>query len=341
VTIHVSEILPALDGAHVKINSRFLRQICKCASKNSKPSKDDVFVNKLGLKINPAVKLCTTIEGWLRGYRTVPTSKLVLLIRIAGVSWSDIEQKIISIKAGPRRGEIRPSFPIKIDERLGRIVGHILGDGAIDSRYTQVFFSNKNHELLREFIEDMHSVFGAEPRIWEHHAESSYDNSKWGRRLMTLDEKHPDRCVGLFYPTICGRMLLSIFGKFALGRNKEITAEILGAPRPFKRGLLRALFDDEGSCSSSSYVIRLHQDDARLLEKVRAILADFGISSNEVRTYYRHRRPQHYFSITGKPNFVAFLNNIGFTSSKKRFRLALLARPDQRRFVTPRRLQYL
>lgn len=336
--IHINKVRN-ISGIHVSMNLNFVQKLCRAASRSSNPAREFAFIKKLGIKWNEKVRRCTTVNGWLNGYRTVPMSKLNILVKLSGYGWAEVEKNIIKLKAGQRGGEIRSNFPILLDERIGSVVGHILGDGSISARFTQVFFSNKNPELLKEFIHYMREIFGAEPRIWEH-STNIYGQTKWNRRLLSLDEKNPEMCVGLFYPAVCGIILHGIFGDFAFGKKKHITSKIHDMRREFKKGLLRALFDDEASCSASSYYARMHQDNKRMLEDLRMILREFNVDSNPVRFYEKRGKTRCYFNITGRKNFVNFSENIGFTSSKKQEELNKLVIPSvQRCRETPRLLQ--
>jgi len=333
--------IPNLEKVHVSIDLKFLQKLCRKVSGCSQPSKDVNFVKQLGMIWNKQAQKCTTIEGWLRGYRTVPMSKLAILCNLSGYAWKDVEKHITAIKAGQHNGEIQPNFPILFDEKLGCIAGHILGDGAILKPYAQVFYSNKNSELLNEFIQNMRQVLGAEPRIWQH-ANNKYGHTKWQKRLISLDQRTQHLCIGLFYPKICGLVLHGILGRFAFGRKKLITSQILSMPEKFKKGFLRALFDDEGSCNAKSYMIRMHQDDRYFLENLRTMLFEFNIETNPVRVYHKRGKPRYYFNITKNSNFISFAKNIGFTSERKQEQLDKLVKGKiQRRLVTPTLLHCL
>jgi len=336
--VHLSEILPKLGKVHVAIDNAFLRKLCRAAAQCESPAKSHQFVTKLGLRINKKAGRCTTVDGWLRGYRTVPSTHLPILVKLSGISWGLLTQNIVGIKAGPHGTFIKPTFPLALDERLGCIAGHIMGDGAIDAKYLQVSFSNKNPELLQEFADCMRAVFHCEPRIWQH-GPSNFAHATWDRRLTSIDEKDNARCGGLFYPSICGKLLHALLGEFAVGSVKSITANIKQAPPAFKRAFVRAFFDDEGSCDAQSYHLRAHQKDKLILEDIRLFLEELNIESNPVCEYLKHGQYHHYFNITKKKNFAAFLKQVGFTSSNKQDKLIWLARPDQRCLVTPRRLQ--
>ena len=141
-------------------------------------------------------------------------------------SLNELENQIVFIKSGRKRGNVKIKFPIKIGRELGSIVGHILGDGAIDKKYSQPFYTNSNLDLIKEFIRNMEFVFGVKPRIWTQTKGNFETKSKWIKRISPFG-KLPQNCqIGLFYPKICGLILQDTCGLFAYGKKKQITKQI-------------------------------------------------------------------------------------------------------------------
>ncbi len=312
------DISEKLKGTNVSVNNASLKLVLARASNSDKPHCSLDLIKKLEMKPTK-VNLCNTIYGWVKYAHSVPLSKLIKIIELSGMDKQEIEKSILSINAGS--GLIQPKFPIKIDKKLGSITGHILGDGSIDKRYKQVFFSNSEKELLREFSENMEDVFKVKPRIWMQKA-PEFGNTKWDRRLQSVNELTEGRNGGLFYPTICGLMLNAIFDDFAIGKDKKITDRMINTPKEFKIGLVRAFYDDEGSVGRKN--IRLFQDRKDILEVFRGLLAEFGITSGEIKTYFKRDKERYYFDIFRKSNFLKFQNEIGFTSPLKSERLRKL-----------------
>ncbi len=246
------------------------------------------------------------------------------ILRLANEDFSITHSHIVSIKAGQRGGEISPKFPINIDKQLGSIIGHVLGDGSIDLRYNQVFYSNSNKELLEEFDGFMFNIFGVRPRIWMQRKSTFEGKTRWEKRLNSVNELEAGKNCGLFYPTICGLILNSLFDNFAVGRNKKITNKIVGADKEFKKGLIKAFYDDEGSVDKRGGYIRLFQDRKDILEEFRSLLLQFGIEPGQIKSYVKRNKERYYFGIHRKSNFIRFQKEIGFTSSKKKDRLGVL-----------------
>ena len=316
--------MPYLLKTHLKLDLDFLNKLLVDASKSNKPHGNQEFAKAIKCPVNKNKKLAMTVYGWIKGYRTVPLSKLGVIIELSKYSWKDVEENLISIKAGIRKGEICPRFPIKVDEGLGSIVGHILGDGAIDKRGHYVFYSNSNINLLKEFRLHMLDIFGIEPRIWVQEKRLFHEKTKWMKRVYTLSEVPRGHNVGLFYPKICVDVLYALFGKFAEGKKKKITKKIMDSNKEFKIGLVRAFFDDEGSISSKSYTLRLHQDNPLILNSIKNILNELGIKSNILRSSFRREKFRYYFNITGYDGYAKFYKFIGCTSPKKNKEFVLL-----------------
>jgi len=310
---------------HIRLDLSFLNRLLVNASKSNKPHRAYKFLCELGCPINKTKKASSTVYGWLKGYRTVPMSKLIKIVKLSDYSWIDIEKHLISIKAGIRKGEISLRLPIIVDHKIGSIIGHVLGDGSIDKIFSSLFFSNSNSELLKEFRAYMKNIFGIEPRIWVQQKTKAFEEkSKWLVRVHNLDEVPLGYCVGLFYPKICTDILYSIFGKFAVGKSKKITKEIKDSNLEFKRGLIRAFFDDEGSIRSDNHTMRFHQDNKKLLEDLKQIIQEFRINTNPIRHYYKRGKIRYYFNLTGYRNYYKFYHLIACTSSKKAEQFELL-----------------
>lgn len=316
-------IYPSLSNSHIKLKLDFLNKLLINASKSNLPHRNEEFCRKISCPLNKNKKSSTTIYGWMKGYKTLPFSKLVKLIEISNYSWKDVEENLIYLKAGIRNGEINPKFPINIDYKLGSIVGHILGDGSIDKIFHSVFYSNSNKELLEEFSEYMEGIFGIKPRIWVQDV-PNYGKTKWLKRVWDFEEVPEGHNVGLFYPKICADILYSILGYFAEGNDKHISNEIKGLNLNFKQGLIRAFFDDEGSVNSKNYTVRFHQDRKDILEDFITFIKELGIKSNPVRSYNKNNKIRYYFNITSFNEYSKFYRLIGCTSSKKKKEFILL-----------------
>jgi len=306
-----------IGNCRIKLKSEFFRKLLIDASGSEKPHLNRTFANKIGCKINKHKKKAMGIYAWMTKNKAPTLLRLSIILQYSEYSWKDIEQNFISLRSGPNRGEISPDFPIKLDEKIGSLVGHILGDGSIEQRFRKAFYSNKNPELLEEFYTNMGDILGVVPRIWVQKPRSFEEKSEWLMRVASLDDVPTSHCVGLFCPKICSDILLAIFGNFAVGKKKCITEQIFSANKNVKKGLVRAFFDDEGSIRSDSHTMRLHQDNSALLSGIKALLSDLGVNSHKIRTYYKREKPRHYFNVCGFKEYYAFYKEVGCTSSRK------------------------
>lgn len=339
--VQIEDLTQQLSTAHIKLNLKFLNKLLNNASKSISPYRSKEFADKIGCPINEIKKSSLTIYGWSKGYRTVPLSKLIKIINLSNYTWQDVEKNLISMKAGIRSGEIYPKLPLLIDEKIGCIVGHILGDGSIDKRFHSVFYSNSDIVLLKEFRINMKSLFGIEPRIWIQEKKAFNEKTRWMRRANNLNDVPEGHQVGLFYPKICSDILYSICGKFAEGKNKKITKEIKDKNTTFKTGLIRAFYDDECSINSQNYTLRLHQDRIDILDDIKQMLKDLNINSNPIKFYKKRGKLRYYFNINSFENYSLFFNIIGITSPKKdkEFRLLINKVKNSKRFKNNPTLQ--
>lgn len=312
-----------LKGIYVEINLNYLKKLFFLAG-GKKPHYDFLLAKKLGAPINKRFKKCISIYNWFSGTRKIPLDKLIILSNISKIPWKGVEREIISLNSGQKRaGRVYINWPLTINFKLGSIVGHLLGDGSIDSKYQQVFFSNSDKTLLLEFKNYMYSIFGIRPRIWMQ-KRASYGNTKWEKRLDSINNLKKGRNCGLFYPSICGKILNAIFGNFALGFDKKFTLEILNSNLDFKKGLIRAFYDDESAVGIKN--IRLFQDKLDILKSFRDILISINIIPSEIKTYTKRNKLRFYFDIFRKSNFFRFEKEIGFTSPKKLNKLKSLCK---------------
>ncbi len=315
--VNLEQLVPYLRNAILGLNKDFLRELLIDASKSDKPHIDKDFCLKIGAKWNYEYNASHIIRNWFNGERNIRVKYLERILKLSKYNWQDIEANLIFIRAGTTRGEVYPNFPIKIDKRLGSIVGYILGDGSITQSNLQMFFTNKNKELLKEFENNMFEIFEAKSRIWyQKLGKFKEDKSKWIMRVDKIDEIPNNMQGALFFQKINTQILIAILGEFAYGKRKEMTREIMDCNRDFKIGLIRAFFDSE--CNVGDDSIRVYQNDKIILEKFRKLLREIGIISNSIRCYVKRDKERYYFSITGYYNFVKFLYYIGFTSKYKR-----------------------
>ncbi len=314
--IKFENLIPHLQDYQVNIKKKFLFDLLKNASKSNKPHRNKDFAEKIGCKWNEKGSFCGAIANWIRGKRNITLKYLDRIVKLSEYSWNDAEKNLIFIKSKFGGSKVFMRFPLLIDKRFGSIIGYVLGDGSIDAKHLQVFFTNQNKLLLKDFQENMKSIFGIYPRIWLQMPGNFKDRkSKWIRRLNFIDSAPENSQVGLYYPKICGIILHSIFGEFAKGRKKKFTEQIFRADKDFSAALVRAFYDSEGSVIDRE--VRVFQDDVEMLNNIKKVLLEFEINANKIYFYMRNNKKRYYFSITGYYNLLRFSEKIGFISELK------------------------
>ena len=302
----------------VNLNKNFVKILFKSLTERY-PPKDKRLAEKLGVKFNLKYGVSPSLRGWYSGTRNMPMKILAKIMKLTKkYDWEDIENNLIGLKAGNGRSiSVKPNFPIKFNKNLGLLIGHILGDGWINTNFSQPCYGNSNKHLLKEYERAMKYIFRAQPRIWVQ-KEGKYGNSEWLKRVNSIDEI-PDGHHGvLFYSKIVGLILYRIFGMFAVGRyHKEIPILTFVLPLDFKIGLIKSFFDDEASVSRSR-TIRVHQDNPSILHDMRNLLKEIGIEPGEIKWYLKRGRKRFYFGIFSKRKFRIYKKKINFTSPSKR-----------------------
>mgnify|MGYP005858313645 CR=1 FL=1 len=202
------------------------------------------------------------------------------------------------------------SFPItpieiKLNDSLGRILGHILGDGGIHVKKTErkyrVFYVNNEERLLDRFKLDVENVFGGKSlyfRKRKSHGDEIWLFSSLGfvlYRLLDYD-KHINKRVPL------------------LIKNSE--------DKRFIGSFLQALYDDDGFLYSDKKMIVISLVNQNLLNDIRRLIIKLGIKPNKVLIHEsKNRSRMYYFSITGRENIVCFKKRIGFMHPVKKDKL--------------------
>ncbi len=315
--IHLKSIEGCLEKTLVELDYDFLCELVYKLSKLQDPSKDRVLAQKLGWKYNNKIKRSMGLKCLLYRNRAIAFPTLRRLVILSKTSWFCVEKHIISVRLGRSAGKIYLKFPLYIDYMTGRIIGHILGDGSIDQKYLQVFFTNKSRDLIIDFAEAMESLFGIKPRIWLQKSGNFIRESKWIKRIPSLEDIKDNQQIGLFYPSICGLILNFVCDNFAIGKRKRITKKILDSPYEFKIGLISAFFDDEGSVDLFRS-LRFYNDNIQLLRSLKILLTCAEVESKSIRRYMRRNKERYYFNVCSYHNIRKFYERIDIMSPEKK-----------------------
>jgi intein/homing endonuclease len=215
----------------------------------------------------------------------------------------------------------------------GWLIGEVLGDGGLSGEYAYLaFWGNSQKDLTKLSVERIKSNLGARADLAGTYA--------------TLHDRS----------TIKSSKLTELIKAFGLEKIKDISPRIEMSSYKFYCGLMRGLFDSDGSVQGTQekgVSIRLHQSNLPFLQKVQRMLLRLGI----VSSLYKNRRDagyrllpdgkggsKLYFCLAqhelviANDNIVKFRDIIGFEEPEKKQRLNDLInnfkrRPNRERFT--------
>jgi hypothetical protein len=313
------------ENCYVKLNIDFCKELFRSISKNY-PPRNKILANFLEVRFFDRWNMSPNINRWYYS-GVVPLTIIKRIVKKSKFTWNDVERNLLGIKlqGGKKEIFIKPRFPLKIDAKLGRIVGNILGDGSVSQDF-EVFYTNQDKILAKEFYQSVKEKFGLEGRIWIQKPGNFKKKSKWIKRIYSIEDILNGYQIGIFYPKIVGLILNSIFNNFAKGFHKTISKNILEAPQEFILGLLGGFYDDEGNVSISSGGIRVFQKNRKILESIQKLLNQFEIKSMSIKFYIKNNKKHYYFDIFRLENLKTFKNKINFLSIDKSMKLDMLIR---------------
>jgi hypothetical protein len=216
----------------------------------------------------------------------------------------EIEQSVLAYR--PRAGTPieNPILPIKESPALYGIVGHILGDGSATKRKVP-YYANTCEELRKEFIRDL-QVFG---------------KVKISNRTLTVPI--------ITFPKAITKVLAHCL-EVSLDTKENLPRNIFAASKNCKAALLRALFDDEGTCSAN---LAIKMNGEQLIRNIRMLTESLDITCGKITIVPNQSGIRGYsFRILNK-DFEKFANLIGFSHPKKAENLKAAIR---RRYRTQR-----
>ena len=292
----------------VVIDKSYFKILLRRASCKTNPLKDVILIRSLRISYFGLLSL-------MRNTKSIPLPVMVKLMKITNESEAKVLKQIQGVCFERSRMPLQIKMPLEVGFEIGNIIGHLLGDGGIDSQHSQPCYSNSNKDLLKEMRKNILDIFAVAPRIWMQGPPTFEGKTTWDKKLSSIDECLWGRNCSLFYPTSVGRILNSLFGNFAKGKFKQIPLEFVNYSKEFKRGLIRTFYDDEGTVGEKN--IRVFQSKKEILSVLREILFSIGITPAEIKLYYKNNREHYYFDIFGKTNLETFDKLIGFTSKEK------------------------
>lgn len=182
----------------------------------------------------------------------------------------------------PRKGRCIPgreiSKPKSWSEDLMHIISHFMFDGRIDK--SGCMYYSKNKHQISHMVYLTYKIFGIKP---------------------ICRERNNDVYMLAYYNVELANYIKN---------KKEIIFDYLknGTSNKYKKTLLQAFFDDEGSIyyRGSTRRIRGHQKSFFILQKIEELLENFNI-------YARINKDKTEIEITGRKNLLNFAKEINFS----------------------------
>ncbi len=177
----------------------------------------------------------------------------------------------------------------KNSDELALIIGHLYGDGGINHQ-GRVYYCNSEDFLIKEFVDSVKKIFNIQPWVHKEH-----------------------NITRVMCPVSMGRMIWSLFDKFSSGKDtKVITSEIRKMPLKWKKIMLRAWFNDDGSVLKYG-IVSIKQKLKPLVEFIQEILSELRIKSRIIEDDRKW-----LLRICGHNNLVKFRDNINFSKGYRK-----------------------
>ncbi len=202
----------------------------------------------------------------------------------------EIEDNITLIKAkGKGASIINPELPFMESPAFYRIVAHIIGDGSAPGNKVP-YYANACKDLREQFKKDL-DIFG-EVRTYE---------------------RKPNTTPVVYFPKVITDILSHIL-KIEFTNPEHIPSQIFKASDKCKSSFLRALFDDEGTISTS---LAFNMSNQNIVNEITKLIEMLGIKVNSIiRKKNREWKDNYSFSIKRK-YLKNFNSKIGFSHPKK------------------------
>jgi intein/homing endonuclease len=206
---------------------------------------------------------------------------------------------------------------VEVNERWGRFLGCLLGDGHLGgANDIRISCDRQDEDVVRD-VEVFARGVGLKPKRKDKKRSDGYS----GRGV---DVSIPSRSLRWFLAEKCGFM-----GKY--GKKLVVPDVVWRSPKEVVREFLRGLFEADGTvcrgnCSFTTKEFELAQD-------VMFLLLGFGILAR-LRTCYNKRYDREYYIVVLQRQACdVFEREVGFCSERKREKLSrITARPHSNAF---------
>lgn len=257
--------------------------------------------------------LSTPVSNIMRMKRTgvIRCFHLRKLLTSMSIDKIKIYNELKMMKVGDRGIEIPIRLPLEYSAELAALIGHVMGDGTIDS-YGSFEYANKDYTLIEKIKEYVYRVFNC----------TTYREIK---------VRKPNGIVfKLIYPAVIGRLL-----KKAGAPQGRKVIQVFDVPQwikdsdyKIKSEFLRALFDDDGSVEKHGMITFTNSKRKNLrkyhdiyINSILSLLRDFGINSQARFVDRDDGNFKADIRITNLNNLEKFYKVIGFNQKERRSRL--------------------
>lgn len=211
---------------------------------------------------------------------------------------------------------------LKLNDKIGYIIGELIGDGAVTSRYYLEigFGNNRSHAALVKTLVDQEI-----PNQW---------------RIIT---NSISKDIRLKIDSLLARKHFENFGLLhKKAPQKSTPLAIFTSPKEVIKTYLRGLFDGDGTIvpntgrNKKNIKLRLGSSSLRLLRETQLLLNDFGVKSNILfnvpkgskvgkrgknNKIYKSRYDNYVLSVVGFESYQNFAKEIGFLDKEKNTKL--------------------
>ena len=297
-TIHIQDL--PINEIYIDLNDEFRIEIINQAkSKLKGTSKLAKYLKTKAHNIHEWKKGISKWKG-KKSRRFLPLNKILKISKLL-YNKEELERNIIAIR-GPGNGRvIKTRFPWKEDERIIRIVSHIIGDGyGAEFRTGGLPYYRNTSEVLREQFKKDLKFFGTVPTN------------------LNIDM--------LQFPKVISYILKHLYKIEFDTYNSRVPDILYNLPEKFAGEFLKAFFDDEGSVDSSR--VKVTSFNSNLINDIKELIKikfpKIYNNTTEIRrtkTILNGKLFQgYYFSVLSR-GLQEYKNKISFNHTSKKLRL--------------------
>lgn len=192
----------------------------------------------------------------------------------------EIEKNIISLKSigmFNRNTIINPSLPLREDEYLIKILGHLLADGyegeIINNCNKRGSYCNSNKQLIEDFIKSL-KTFGEVP--------------------IKINERKDKNSIIVFFPSVISYIIKKVYNINTLKTKfSRVPKSVFQLNSSLKKAFLSAIIDDEFTIYDS--YIKVVMANKSLVLDLKKLFYDLGFKN---AVFYETKRGYFYLQIS-------------------------------------------